>query len=448
MASMSMPAPATTTSPEEAIETNVTMIPTREAEPIHQQANEVEIALELGGYDSLADSSLFTDIFDEFTTFVECAGLQPTWEAMDLGEIAEPTMAYSGLPDLPDAEPLKQRDPRHGAAIDDGDHFAEMSPSRKSEIGSHISHSQNPPYVWQVSEGERQILSSCIASTSPTSAQSQLPSKHTLTRYFQSYADGFHRHFPLLHPPTYSIEHSPPELSLILAAVGAQYRFEFKNGLELYNKANDVLWLRLSQCRSHASLSKIATHCGCGSPSRISTIILLMAFSSWMQDPKLHVDALLLQAPLAHALNQMGFYEPERNHECDEWRSWIYKEQCRRAKLIGFAYLNMQSLMYDTTPLVFANTTNVLLPCSALEWAAATESDWHSLRAQQKPPVSFQESFHSLLLTRPDSNLCLETSPLALFVLLQGIIQRICLAQQSKVAGEFGLPGQEVELLE
>jgi hypothetical protein len=173
-----------------------------------------------------------------------------------------------------------------------------------------------------------------------------------------------------------------------------------------------------------------------------------MAFSSWMQDPTMHVDALRLQAPLAHALNQMRFYEPKQNYELDEWNSWVYKEQYKRAKLLGFAYLDVQCLIYDTPPLVFANTIDVLLPCSASEWAATTESDWQLLRAQQKPPASFKESFHSLLLDQSSPNLCLETSPLALFILLQGILQRIHLAQQSKIAGNVEIPGHELELLE
>lgn len=36
----------------------------------------------------------------------------------------------------------------------------------------------------------------------------------------------FHKHFPMLHLPTYSIGTCPPELSLALVAVGARYRFE------------------------------------------------------------------------------------------------------------------------------------------------------------------------------------------------------------------------------
>lgn len=119
----------------------------------------------------------------------------------------------------------------------------------------------------------------------------------------------------------------------------------------------------------------------------------------------------------------------------------------RRAKLIGFAYLNVQCLVYDTPPLVFANTLYVMLPCSATEWAATNESDWQFLRVQQKRPASFQEGFRSLLHNQSESgtpSLSLETSPLALFIFLQGILQKIYLAQQSKFDEKVGLPAMNL----
>ena len=146
-----------------------------------------------------------------------------------------------------------------------------------------------------------------------------------------------------------------------------------------------------------------------------------------------------------------GPCEPEQDEELEDWKSWVYREQCRRAKLIGFAYINVQCLIYDTPPLVFANTLDVVLPCSAAEWAATNESDWQLLKVQQKRPTSFREGFRSLLQNQSASenlSLSLETSPLALFILLQSILQKINLSQQFKIAGNVDLPSQELELLE
>lgn len=389
----------------------------------------------------------FPDVFDDFTTFVEYAGLDPTWDGMDLGSSA---MVSAGSHDT---YLLKQLDARPEEAMEDGDGFAEMSPYREKLI-SDARHPQIASQVWKISEGERQALTLGVSGALPTSAQIKLPSNHALTRYFQSYTDGFHKHYPMLHLPTYSIEHSPPELSLALVAVGAQYRFEFNNGLHLYNRAKEITWERLSQCQNHTSLSRSAAStnkCECGRPSNVCTIILLMAFSSWMQSPEMHSDALRLQTPLAHALNQDGLCESAEGNENNDWSSWVYKEYRRRAKLIGFAYLNVQMLIYDTPPLVFADAIDLLLPCSASEWAANTQADWCMLRMQHVPPASFQESFRRLLLDPSDvvgKDICLQTSPLALFILLQGLIQRICLAQRFKIPGTSSLRRWDVETLE
>lgn len=396
-----------------------------------------------------SDGYFFPEVFDDFTNFVEYAGLNPTWDGVELG-LFDATLASIGIPDT---DMLKQIDARPEEAMEDGDGFAEMSPCREKLI-SDARYPQTTSQVWRISEGERQALARGVSGALAPSAHIKLPSKHALTRYFQSYTDGFHKHYPVLHLPTYSIENSPPELSFALVAVGAQYRFEFSNGLELYNRAKEITWERLSQCRNHTSLSKSTAStykCECGRPSNVCTIILLMAFSSWMQSPEMHSDALRLQAPLAHALNQDGLCEVEEGNEDNDWNSWIHREYRRRAKLIGFAYLNVHTLIYDTPPLVFADAINLLLPCSASEWAAKTQADWHILRVQHVPPASFRESFRRLLLDPSDvvgKDTCLETSPLALFILLQGLIQRICLAQRSKIPGTTSLRRCDVGTLE
>ena len=61
-----------------------------------------------------------------------------------------------------------------------------------------------------------------------------LPSRHTLSRFWEGYINGFHEHLPFLHIPTISAVDSAPELILALAAVGAQYRFEGHRGNGLW----------------------------------------------------------------------------------------------------------------------------------------------------------------------------------------------------------------------
>lgn len=126
-------------------ETDFNTALTCEAEQTNQQTNEIQPVPELGGEDSLADSYLLPDIFDEFTTFVEYAGLQPTWEAIDLGVTDSTTPCSS----LSETEQLKQQhDPKPSAAMEDGGRFAELNPSRQSELTCNTDRSQVPPHVW------------------------------------------------------------------------------------------------------------------------------------------------------------------------------------------------------------------------------------------------------------------------------------------------------------
>lgn len=75
----------------------------------------------------------------------------------------------------------------------------------------------------------------------------------------------------------------------------------------------------------------------CGDLDGISTIILLMAFSLWMDDPALLSEALEVQTPLAHALSQDDLHDLEGRTRPDDWQDWVAAERRRRTKHIGFA---------------------------------------------------------------------------------------------------------------
>jgi len=164
----------------------------------------------------------------------------------------------------------------------------------------------------------------------------------------------------MLHMRTYEITEASPELTLAIAAVGAQYRFEFTNGLELYRKARHMTMGRINRCQNHALIPDGAVTGitgNCGATDNICTIILLMAFALWRDGIDLLSEGLHLQAPLAHALRQGGLSESHVFYDktADDWHQWIREERARRTKLIGFAYLNLQAITYNTPPLLLAN---------------------------------------------------------------------------------------------
>ena len=303
--------------------------------------------------------------------------------------------------------------------------------------------------VWRVSEESRQSLERRLSQAAPAAPAIQLPSRHALTRYFQSYYDKFHKHFPMLHMPTHAIDEAPPELSVAIAAIGAQYRFELSNGLELYRAAKYVVWEKILHHQRQASgLSAVHTSNddAYGSPDDICAMILLMAFASWTDKPDLLCDALQLQMPLTHALRLDGLHEASNGGQEAHWAHWIQHERRRRAKLIGFVYLNVVAVTYDTPIMLFANEIHLSLPCCAAEWEVTSEAEWRQAIQQKAPAVSFEGSLQWLL--HGDGHGLSTTTPVALFVLLQAILQKIMLARQLQSAGEPALREADLEFLE
>lgn len=404
----------------------------------------------------IQDMYAVQNVFDEFTTFIEDAGLDPSWDAMDLN-MFDPPLGQCGSTTA--ATPITTTNERTLLASNQedliDDDFAGLTPHETRETSNQSIYVKASTHTWRISEAERQELSRKIAVASyPPCPIIQMPSKHALTRYIQSYSDGFHKHFPMLHMPTFNIRDAPPDLTLALIAVGAQYRFEFLNGLELYRKARHMVLARIDQCQNHTLLPNNAGNasvCNCGGSDNVCTIVLLMVFALWRNDVDLLSEALQLQVPLAHALRQDGLFEPHGVYDNTDWNQWVQAERRRRAKLIAFAYLNLQTITYNTPPLVFAKEINLLLPCTSLEWETRTPTAWRQLMLGRQPTVSFQEGLRYLLVgpEQPESIANRSwTSPLALFILLQAVLQNIMLARHLQLPGDTALHASSLNLLE
>ena len=388
------------------------------------------------------DCPTIPNIFEEFTTFIEDAGLDPSWDGIDLS-MFDPAI---GLPTTPIATASED-------VIDDD--FAGLTPHETHQTRNPRIYQKATSYTWHISEAERQGLSRKIAEASyPPCPIIQLPSKHALTRYFQSYADGFHKHFPMLHMPTFKITEAPPELTLAIAAVGAQYRFEFLTGLELYRKARHITMERVNRCWNHTLLPDATgtdAASECGGTDNICTMVLLMVFALWRNDVGLLSEALQMQAPLAHALRQGGLSESHEVYDNTDWNQWIQEERGRRTKLIGFAYLNLQAITYNTPPLLLANEINLRLPCSSDEWEAKTSTAWQQSTPGWQPAASFQGGLRHLLAGEENPMDMAGrpwTSPLSLFILLQAVLQNIMFARYLQLPGDTALHASSLDLLE
>lgn len=96
-----------------------------------------------------------------------------------------------------------------------------------------------PP--WKISPQDHRLIRSKLDDfTNVLPKGFTLPSRHTLSRFWEGYINGFHEHLPFLHAPTISAVTCAPELMLALAAVGAQYRFEGHRGNGLWYAAKSI----------------------------------------------------------------------------------------------------------------------------------------------------------------------------------------------------------------
>jgi hypothetical protein len=180
-------------------------------------------------------------------------------------------------------------------------------------------------------------------------------------------------------------------------------------------------------------------------------MVLLMVFALWRNDVGLLSEALQMQAPLAHALRQGGLSESHEVYDNTDWNQWIQEERGRRTKLIGFAYLNLQAITYNTPPLLLANEINLRLPCSSDEWEAKTSTAWQQSTPGWQPAASFQGGLRHLLAGEENPMDMAGrpwTSPLSLFILLQAVLQNIMFARYLQLPGDTALHASSLDLLE
>lgn len=111
------------------------------------------------------------------------------------------------------------------------------------------------------------------------------------------------------------------------------------------------------------------------------------------------------------------------------------EESRRRALSVGFAYLNVQCILYNLSPSFLSNEVDVLLPCPTAQWEAVSATAWTvACRQHTQRTPSLQEALQ-LLLGHPsayeegDGHLT-DASCLGNFVLLQALIQRMFYARQ------------------
>lgn len=73
------------------------------------------------------------------------------------------------------------------------------------------------------------------------SKKDALPKMGDIQRFLTSYVDCFHRHFPIIHLPSFSLLETPSPLVLSMCSIGALYRLDRRRAMTLYHLANQTL---------------------------------------------------------------------------------------------------------------------------------------------------------------------------------------------------------------
>ncbi|KAI7363812.1 amidase signature enzyme [Hortaea werneckii] len=244
------------------------------------------------------------------------------------------------------------------------------------------------------------------------------------------------------------------ELALVVAAIGAQYRFERRSGERLYHAAKSILTERLkasgiddiSPSAASLAIASIKTDgCILDRWNVLRVLILLIGFAAWDENSGLLKDAYELQSILSSLLRRQDVSEdPHVEINATDWLAWVEQESRRRTLLVGFAYLGIQNLAYDLTPSVCFSNINVKLPCSALQWAATSAEEWTEINMQEtylpSKSLGFQHAMEYLLSDVPiDKENTPDVSTLGNFVLLQALLQRIEFAQHMQLPRRQGI---------
>ncbi|KAJ5387454.1 hypothetical protein N7509_009995 [Penicillium cosmopolitanum] len=269
-----------------------------------------------------------------------------------------------------------------------------------------------------------------------TPDDSLLPSHHSLTRFMNGFFDGFYPHVPIIHIPTFSIDDCDPGIFLAMSALGAQYRHEHRKAVSLFHASRKIL----QQSSREKGRTELYSNISVGSDSQNTTLegccaLLLIAFATWQGEESIINEAFNLQSHLARCVRDSQLEEQTEQPESTlDWRSWVRREFERRLKLFSFTLLNLHSIAFGTPPVILSDEINLRLPCTCLEWIAPNQQKWSAVRRSvPQQQMMFQQALSQLMKSReqPPQISQVIPSPLANYVLLHALIQKILVSYQA-----------------
>lgn len=302
--------------------------------------------------------------------------------------------------------------------------------------------------ILRVTEDHRNRLLQALGDSQTTISQSAFPSCHSLTRFVNGFFDGFYPHIPVVHLPTFRLEDTEPEIILSMAAIGAQYRHEHRKAVFLFYAAKSTLQ-RNTQERERKEMDRrlYSEDISPSDPDRRAKqyrelmrearcALYLIAFATWQSELDIVREAFNLQSLLARCVRECQLVEPqEPQQDPPSWQSWIQQEMDRRLKLFSYCLLNIHCIAFSTPPVILSDEIQLRLPCSCFEWIAPSPEKWAKVyKSGNTRQMYVQEALSHLMKGSKEPQLLNSQpvpSPLANYLLLHALIQRIMLVQQA-----------------
>lgn len=300
--------------------------------------------------------------------------------------------------------------------------------------------------ILMVTDEHRNRLLQSLEQFQSTVTNSAMPSYHSLTRFVNAFFDGFYPHFPLVHMPTFKLDDCEAEILLAMAALGAQYQHEHRKGIVLFYASKAILQGKVRERERRAidrSISSESDSRHLANPKddlphnelmrEARCALYLVAFGTWQREPEIEREAFNLQSFLARCIRESRLEEGEEiaQHNTTDWHGWVEQESHRRIKLFSFALMNLQSIAFNVPPVILSDEIHLRLPSSCIEWLVPCREKWSMVRSSGfREQMMLQDALAHMPRGSQESNFFdsqAPPSPLANYILLHALIQRILL---------------------
>lgn len=275
-----------------------------------------------------------------------------------------------------------------------------------------------------------------------------MPSCHSLTRFVNAFFDGFYPHVPVVHIPTFKLEDCTPEILLAMAALGAQYRHEHRKAALMFFASKAIFHGQVQDRQNQTILRTISSDTQTQTQTTSQRDLMrearcayyLIAFATWQREPEIVREAFNLTGFLARSIRESGLDESreidQHSANTTDWHAWVEQESQRRIKLFSFALLNLHSVAFHAPPVVLVDEIRLRLPSSCMEWLAPCREKWSMVRSfpsfheQMMLPDALAHVFEGVQPEPepdPEPEPSMSMSPLANYILIHALIQRILL---------------------